>query len=312
MNARPSVTVAVPVLNEERHLAACLEAVVNQTYPNIIEVLVVDGGSTDLSVAIAGAFPRVRIIHNPSRIQAAGLNLALRDADGEVFIRVDGHTVVAPDYVERCVDALAATGAAIVGGAMTPVATGTWPRGIAAALRSPFGAGPARFHTGGRSGWVDTVYMGAYRTDLARTVGGYADVPINEDAEFAIRMRDHGGVWFDASIRSAYTPREDLRALARQFYRYGSGRAVTLRRHPSTIAPRQLAPLLLVVGLATPWRMKVAASYVALVGTVAALHGRREPSAGLAMAAAVPTMHFAWAAGFLREATRRRGRHRQQ
>ncbi|MCA1657042.1 MAG: glycosyltransferase family 2 protein [Actinobacteria bacterium] len=238
----PSVTVAIPVLNEAEHIDACLDAVAAQTYGNIVEVLVVDGGSSDATREIvAGRRGNVRLLDNPRRIQSAALNVALAAARGEMFIRVDGHCTIAGDYVERCVAALDETGAAMVGGAMNPQADGWLGAGVAAAMTSPFGVGPARFHVGGPPSWVDTVYLGAYPTALAREVGGYReDVGVNEDAEFAIRMRPRGGVRFEPAIRSTYTPRGNLRAVTRQFYRYGRSRAATVRRHPRSIAPRHL------------------------------------------------------------------------
>ena len=299
---RPTVTVAIPVLNEEEHIERCLDAVARQTYPEIVEVLVVDGGSTDRTrelVRRRGGV--VRLLENPRRIQAAALNIALAEAEGEVVVRVDGHCVIAPDYVDRCVSALAATGAAMVGGAMRPVGEGWLPRGIGAAMSSRFGAGPARFHVGGPSGWVDTVYLGAYRTALAREVGGYReDVGVNEDAELAIRMGRRGGIWFDDSIRSTYTPRSTVRGVARQFYRYGRSRAATVRHHPGALAPRQLAAPLLLAGLASPARRTVATAYALTLVLVAARRLRKDPKASFGMLLAMPAMHLPWAAGFLR------------
>lgn len=299
MNAHPTVTVAIPVLNEETHLDACLDAIDAQTYDRIIEVLVVDGGSTDRTVELARARLGVTVVHNPRRIQAAALNVALAGAKGEVFVRVDGHCVLAPDYVAGCIEALVMSGASIVGGAMTPVASGWRKEGIAAAMSSPFGAGPARFHSGGDAGWVDTVYLGAYRTDLARRVGGYAeDVGVNEDYEFAIRMRAHGGVWFSSGIRSTYAPRGSFAELARQFYRYGKSRARTVRRHPASLRPRQLVAPALVVGLLSPWRRAVVAAYGLAIAAASAW--RNPPGRALAKAAASVVMHVSWGVGFLR------------
>lgn len=292
-----TVTVAVPVLNEALHLHACLDAIGRQTHPHVVEVLVVDGGSTDATREIAAHHPNVRVLDNPQRVQSAALNLALDVALGDVIVRVDGHCVIADDYVERCVEALGATGAAIVGGPMTPVAAGRMQTAIAAAMSSPIGAGPARFHHSTEPGWTDTVYLGAYWAETARSIGGYAtDVGVNEDAEFAHRLRDHGGVWFDPSIRSTYTPRSELRSVARQFYRYGRSRATTVRRHPESLAPRQLVAPALVLGLLSPWRRPVAASYLTLLAAWSASgRGRRPRWAG----AVLPMMHVPWGVGFL-------------
>ena len=298
---QPTVTVAIPVLNEEHHIDACLDAVAAQTYPGIVEVLVVDGGSTDTTRALVLARDGdVRLLHNPRRIQAAALNVALAEAAGDITVRVDGHCIIAPDYVARCVEALEETGAAMVGGAMTPQGSGWLQEGIAAAMTSPAGVGPARFHVGGQPGWVDTVYLGAYPTALARRVGGYQeDVGVNEDAELAFRMQPHGGIWFDPAIRSTYAPRASIRAVVRQFYRYGRSRAATVRRHPDALAPRQLAAPLLLLGLVSPWRKPVAAAYGAVVLAAAGRQLARRPRSAAGFTLALPAMHLPWAAGFL-------------
>jgi succinoglycan biosynthesis protein ExoA len=298
----PTVTIAIPVLNEEAHLGACLDSVEAQTYPNIIEVLVVDGGSSDATAGIATSRPNVRLLDNPRRVQAAALNIALGESKGSVFVRVDGHCELAPDYVECCVSALAETGAAMVGGPMRPSAEGWKQRGIAAAMSSRWGAGPAKFHVGSSaSGWTDTVYLGAFRTTDSRDAGGYSeDVGVNEDAELAIRLARFGGVWLDERIRSTYIPRTSFSALARQFYRYGASRAATVRRHPESLAARQLAAPALVVGLLCPWRRNVVMAYAAVIVVATVDVARREGAGAAAFGPSLPVMHVAWAAGFFR------------
>jgi glycosyltransferase involved in cell wall biosynthesis len=300
MIPQPSVSIVIPTYNEERHLRTTLDSVARQTYDGIVEVLVVDGRSTDSTRVIAASYAGVRIVDNPARLQSAGLNHALDAATGDVVVRVDGHCVLADDYVECCVDALFESGAAMVGGAMTPDAHGGTQRAIATAMASRVGAGPARFHGGGRRGWVDTVYLGAFRLEDARAVGGYSeDVGVNEDSEFAIRLGARGGVWFDPAIRSRYTPRADVAGVVRQFYRYGLSRAATVKRHPRTLRPRQLVAPALVLGLASPWRRQVAAAYGTLVVAQAARRLADGVPVAAATAAVLPAMHFSWGIGFL-------------
>lgn len=297
-NLEAMVSVVVPTLNEARNIDDCLASIRLQTYP-VKEILVVDGGSTDLTRAKASLYPGVRIVDNPSRLQSAALNLALSFAQGDVIVRVDGHSRIRPDYVESCVKALHRTGAAIVGGRMNPVGQDAGGRAIAGAFRSRLGVGTAHFHVGRHQRWVDTVYMGAFRKSLARDVGGYAEVATNEDAEFAFRMKPYGGVWFDPEICSEYRPRSNLVSLGRQFYRYGIGRARTVRSHPSSLAPRQLAAPLLLLGLASPFRRHVAVVYGAAVACGALSVQRREPILAPMTAAAMMTMHIAWGIGFM-------------
>lgn len=298
---RPTVTIALPVLNEADHLEACLRAVTEQTYAHVVEVLVVDGGSLDGTRQIASRFPGVRVVDNPRRFQSAGLNVALHQARGEVLVRVDARAVVAPDYVDRCVDALNRSGAALVGGPIEPQGT-TWvERAVGAALTSTLGAGPARFRNARASAaWTDIVYLGAARVDVLRRVGGYDESFItNEDGELLHRLGTDGGVWFDPAIRSTYRPRDSFFGLMRQYFLYGTGRAATVAKYPASLRLRQLAAPLLVLGLLSPFRRKVALAYLSVVALAVGTEMRSDPAAGAGLALALPAMHLSWGAGFL-------------
>lgn len=293
----------LPTLNEERHVAACLDAVVAQSYPAIIEVLVADGGSSDRTREVVADYPdrRVRLLENPRRIRPAGLNVAIAAASGEIFVRVDARTVLARDYVERCVEALERTKAAIVGGPMRYTASTAPERGLREAMMSRLGAGPAAFRRGGGEGrFVDTVYLGAYRLDTVRALGCYDEwFGGNEDAELAFRAQQAGGVFLDPAIVSTYAVREGLGPLWRQFRRYGRNRAITIRKHPGSLSARQLAVPALALGVLSPWRKPIVAAYAAVVAGRALMEVAQEGATeGLVMAAALPTMHAAWAAGF--------------
>jgi glycosyltransferase involved in cell wall biosynthesis len=293
--------VALPVLNEAAHIDGCLQAVMAQSYPRIVEILVVDGGSNDATREMAMRFPGVRVIDNPGRLQSAGLNVALREARGDVLVRIDGRTVVAPDYVDQCVAALTRSGAALVGGPIEPHGT-TWvERAVGAALTSTLGAGPARFrHADSSAAWTDIVYLGAARVDVLRRLGGYdEDFATNEDGELLHRLGDDGGVWFDPAIRSTYRPRDSFVGFMKQYYLYGTGRAGTVRKYPRSVRLRQLAAPLLVLGLLSPWRRKVALAYVAVVAAGSGTEMRHDRAAGAGLAVALPVMHLSWGAGFL-------------
>lgn len=299
--AGPSVAVILPVLNEAAMLAGCLEAVAAQDYP-VTQVIVADGGSTDSSRELAARFAAVELVDNPRRSRPAGLNVAIAHVTADVIVRVDARTRIAPDYVRRCVEALETSGAAIVGGPMDYRCETARQRGIAAALRSRLGAGPAEFRRlGGAPRFVDTVYLGAYRRKVIADLGGYDEWSGgNEDAELAIRAQSHGGVYLDPRIASTYVAREGLGPLARQFFRYGRNRARTVRKHPSSVSARQLAVPALVLGILSPWRRFVLGGYIALLLSRAAAEAVQDPAAAPTFLASLPTMHFSWGAGFLR------------
>jgi GT2 family glycosyltransferase len=276
----------------------------------VAEVVVADGGSSDETRTVAASFDAVRIVENPRKIRPAGLNAAIAACIGDVIVRVDARTALAPDYVERCVLALERSGAAIVGGQMQYEAHDARQRGIVAAMTSRLGAGPAAFRRqGGEAHFVDTVYLGAYKAATIREMGGYDEWSGgNEDAELAWRAQGCGGVYLDPSIKSLYLGREGLRALARQFYRYGHNRARTIRKHPGSISYRQLAVPALFAGLASPWRRKVLGAYGLAVLVRGSFELVRDPPAVPTLLASLPTMHAAWGCGFARGIVRRPNR----
>ncbi len=298
--ALPSVTVAIPVFNEEGQIEACLAGVEAQTYSAILEVLVVDGGSTDSTRARAMGHAGVRVVENPRRSRPAAMNVALREAKGDVLVRVDARTALAPDYVERCVEAIERSGAAIVGGPMRLEAASASGRGVAAAMSSRLGGGPAAFRrTTGPARFVDTVYLGSYLVEVIRGLGGYDEVfGGNEDAELAFRAQNAGGVYLDPDIHSSYAVRADLRALASQYFRYGRARAGTICKHPRSLSPRQLAVPALFLGLLSPWRKPVFVAYLAMVLSRVLAEVPKDPAAAPSFAVALPVMHASWGAGF--------------
>ena len=129
----PPVSIVLPCLNERAFLRDCLDSLLAQDYPDVIEILVVDGGSTDGTVEIANDLgSSVRVVPNPWVTAASAMNLGIDAAKGDVVVRADAHTLYVPDFVSRSVSALETTGAAVVGGPMRAVGTTSFGRAVAA------------------------------------------------------------------------------------------------------------------------------------------------------------------------------------
>jgi GT2 family glycosyltransferase len=251
----PTVSVILPTLNEQPYLRDCLDSLLDQDAGDSIEILVVDGGSTDATVAIAEAAGEpVRVIRNARVNAASAMNLGMAAARGDIIVRADAHARYDRDYISRSVAVLLDTGAAVVGGPMRPVGTTTFGRAIAAVTSSPFGVGPGRFHYADRAQEVETVYLGVFRRDTAVAVGGFDEQELQwaaEDQELNYRIRKAGGqIWLDPSIRSVYFPRETPRALWRQYVNYGVCKASTLNKHGTLPYWRPLVPAAMVAGAA--------------------------------------------------------------
>lgn len=313
----PVVSVVVPMLDEAGFIEPCLASFESQSWPQErLEVLVVDGGSTDGSRQFVEEYSRehpwVRIVENPDRRASAAFNRGVEASTGEILCLFSAHGVAHPDYVANSVAVLRETGAAGVGGRYLHEGLDPVSRSIGLAMVSPFGmASPHRFAT--RRTVVDTISHPAYRR-MALTAAGPFDESLlrNSDYELNVRLRDAGATLvFDPSVESIYRPRGSLRALARQFWWYGRWKVRVLRRHPHSLKARHLVPPAAVavsVGsiIGSPWRPARRLLLVGAVGygatlSAAVLRARPRASGGSALVfvAALPTMHLSWGAGFL-------------
>jgi cellulose synthase/poly-beta-1,6-N-acetylglucosamine synthase-like glycosyltransferase len=251
----PLVTIAMPCLDEAGFIEACLESVRAQNYPrDRLEILVADGGSRDgtreILERLARADPRIRVLDNPGRIQAAGLNRILAEARGDVIVRMDVHCDYAPDYVAKCIAVLERTGADNVGGPPRCHGRSSFQRAVCAALRSPLGAGGAPQWDTRREGFVHSVPFGALRRDTLQAMGGFDPRAVtNEDAELNQRLIAAGRrVYLSPEIVFSYYPRASFAGLARQYFRYGQGRARTLVKHRGLLSLRPALPFLALLG----------------------------------------------------------------
>lgn len=311
----PRVAVIMAVRNEARTLADAVGAVLEQDYAGPIEICVAVASSTDgtegLAARLARGDGRIRVVANPASRTAAGLNAAIASTSGEVVARVDGHAILPAGYLRRAVEVLEATGADNVGGVMAAEGDTPFSRAVAAAMTSRLGTGDARFHTGGPPGPVDTVYLGVFRREALERVGGFDETLVRvQDAELNHRIRRSGGVvYFSPDLRVRYRPRSSLRALARQYFEYGRWRRVVLRRHPGSVAWRQLVPPAALVGNLAGLLLGLAGrragwlapgGYAACVVVGSGVAGRGlDPRARRWLPAVFVTIHAFWALGFL-------------
>jgi glycosyltransferase involved in cell wall biosynthesis len=310
----PFVTIAMPAFNEEGYIETCIRTVQAQDYPaDRMEILVADGRSTDATREILARLsaedPRIRMIDNPERLQAAGLNHIVKEARGDVVVRMDVHCEYAPSYVSACIAALEKSGADNVGGAQRAKAKSAFQRALCAALESPLGVGGAKYRSAAEEGYVDTVFLGAFRRKVFETVGLYDPRAItNEDAELNQRLIDQGGkVFLSRDIEVHYYPRDSYKKLAQQYYKYGRGRARTLLKLGKFLSVRPMIPFLMVVGGATlllvpplwPVAPAALAAYALATGAEAVRVGKAlGPAAIPTVWGIFPVLHIAHGVGF--------------
>ena len=307
------VSVVVAVRDEGVALAGALASVETQDHAGAIEIVVADGSEgPETAVIVRALFPEARLLANPARSTAAGLNRAVAAAAHAIVVRCDARVLLQADYVRLAVAALERTGAAVVGGMQRPVGTTPFTRAVAHAMTTPLGAGGARHRLGGPEGPVDTVWLGAFRRAAFTAAGGFDEtLTRGQDDELHWRLRARGEtVWFDPALRATYRPPTSLGALARQYFACGWWKRVLLARHRGSARWRQRAAPVLVAGLAGSAALGTAAGAPAfgaapalayalvLAAAAAVLAVRRRSAAALLLPPVLATMHHAWGAGF--------------
>jgi glycosyltransferase involved in cell wall biosynthesis len=321
MSALPAVTVVMPVMNEERHLAESVQRILDQDYSGPVDVVIAVGPSRDRTMDVASDLaakhPAVSFVDNPSGRTPAALNRAIAAAHGDVIVRVDGHALIPPDYVRVGVETLERSGADNVGGIMAAEGSTNFERAVARAMTTWFGVGGASFHIGGEEEPALTVYLGCFRRSALDRVGGFDETMERaQDWELNLRIRQTGGiVWFTPNMHVVYRPRHSVRGLARQYHDYGRWRRELARRHPHTLSLRYLAAPLLVVALTlsaiaivfgaligNAWVVSLGAAVV--IGYLLISVAASIPASPWAVRVRLPlvfwTMHLAWGTGFWR------------
>ncbi|TXG84760.1 MAG: glycosyltransferase family 2 protein [Thermomicrobiales bacterium] len=319
-NSPIEVSVIVPCRNEEETIADCVRSILQQEpVAGGMELIVADGLSTDNTREVlrqmARNDARLRVIDNPGQIVSSGLNAALGVARGAIIVRMDAHTLYAPDYIRQCITALQETGADNVGGPALTAGEGYFQRAISAAYHSPFAVGGARFHNPDYEGFVDTVPYGCWPCRVFSEIGLFDEELVrNQDDEFNLRLiRSGGKVWQSPRIKSWYRPRGSLRDLFRQYCQYGYWKVRVIQKHRIPASIRHVIPGLFLLSLAGLfllswwWRPAIWA-----LGTVAVLYAAGTLGASFLTAAqrgwkllpvlpiVFATYHVSYGLGFLR------------
>jgi len=229
------VSVIIPCLNEESCIRICLDSVLQNTFPNEkMEIFIVDGMSHDKTREIvkdySSRFKNIFLLDNPKKTAPAALNVGIKQARGNVIVRLDAHTTYSPDYISKSVESLFKSDAVNIGGVIEtmPGSDTHIAKSISLALSHFFGVGPSYFRIGSNEPrYADTVPFGCFRRELFDEIGLFDESrPRNEDIDFNQRIRASGKkILLNRNIKSYYFARGTFKEFF--WHNFDNGRLVT-------------------------------------------------------------------------------------
>lgn len=257
-----TVSLCVIAYNEEKTLDSLFGDVIAQSFKKKrTELVFVDSASSDSTKEKFIAFRdkykseylNIAVLDNPRRIQAAGWNTALKEAIGDVIIRLDAHAGIPCDFIEKNVS-LIADGEYVCGGARPnnidePTA---YREMLLAAESSMFGSSIAGYRRkGGGKKYVSSLFHGAYRREVIAKTGGF-DVSLGrtEDNEFHYRIRQNGyKICQSDDIISYQNIRPTLGGMLKQKYGNGKWIGLTVGKCPKCLSLFHFVPFCFVAAI---------------------------------------------------------------
>jgi len=306
------ITVVCPVYNEAKHIRTVLDFCINAN-PVEKEVIFIDGDSTDQTCEIIKEYiclhPNIRLLRNEKRIVPFALNKAIKQAQGDIIVRLDAHTEYAPDYFDKVVETFTTTNADIVGGPMRIAKGNAVQDAIGYATSNFFGVGNSSFHFEDFEGFTDSVYLGAWRKSIFQKTGLFDELlKRNQDDEFHYRAKSLGfTIYQSPAIKSFYYPRNTFGKLFKQYFQYGLYKPIVLKKISSAISVRHLVPsmfVLYLIGLPLFAAVNVTYAFIPLfmyagANIFFASMSKKNPLQVLRIAFAYFIIHISYGSGFL-------------
>jgi glycosyltransferase involved in cell wall biosynthesis len=310
MSGQDKITILCPTYNEVNYIENILHFFVD-SLPENKELYIIDGGSTDGTTAIVEQWMKkhntIHLLNNPHKYVPQALNLGLKASSGNIVVRLDAHTVYNKDYVEKIIETFNKTDADIVGGPMNAKGTTTIQKAIAYCTSNWFGIGNSKFHDVNFSGYVDSVYLGAWKRAIFNDVGYFDEQMMrNQDDEFHYRAKSKGKkIYLNAEIQSTYFPRSSFKALFKQYFQYGLYKPLVIKKIKSEVKLRHLVPLFFVLYLLSlvavvkfPFILIPLFLYL-IIDLYKSFANKEESGVKLASLLVYPILHLSYGLGFL-------------
>lgn len=279
------ISVIVPLYNEEKYIAGCIDSILKQDYPkDDLEILLVDGMSSDKTRSIVNSYiekyPFIHLLDNPNKIVPYAMNIGIKAAKGNIIIRLDGHASYPENYFselvkwhEKLPDAWN------IGGVCDTRVVNSTPvsEAIAKVMSDKFGVGNSTFRTGADVKYMeaDTVPFGSYKKFVFEKIGLYNEKLARvQDIELNKRVKRMGGkIYLVPSIHCTYIPRDNYKAFYQNRYNTGYWVIKTcfVTKTIKNLGLRHFIPAGFVVSLIVPLLLGLIWWPIALISPLVAL-----------------------------------------
>lgn len=260
------ISVIIPLYNEEKYIAKCIESIIAQDYPkDDMEILFIDGMSNDNTREIVSQFqisyPFIQLLDNPKKIVPCAMNIGIKAAKGDIIIRLDGHALYPSNYFSQLVEwHNKLPDAWNVGGVCDTKVVNSTPESeaIAKVMSDKFGVGNSTFRTGSEKEYLeaDTVPFGAYKSFVFDKIGLYNEQLARvQDIELNKRLKHAGGkIYLVPAIHCTYIPRDNYIAFYRNRFLTGYWVIKTcfITKTTKNLGIRHFIPALFVLALTLP------------------------------------------------------------
>lgn len=319
----PKVSIVIPTMKRRAFLEETLTYLLKTDYPHeLLEIFVVDGGSTDGSREVVEQLQRQTAItlrwHSDKSLRvSAARNFAIRETEAEILLFLDDDCITRPNWVQELIQPLLKETADIAGGTdYAPPDDPFLAQCEDVAFSSWVGSGGVRGGSGpALTGFCPMTCNMAMRRDKMLAVGSFEEtMKAVEDTEFVYRAREKGlKVEFVPAATVQHRRRASIRSICFHNYIRGYGRTYLLKRYPSQKQYAFLLPslgllqgvLLLFLSLLWPrilWVLSCEAVLYLFLLMIAAVQGAKQvgkPAAFIMVPWLIVLHHFWYALGVI-------------
>ncbi|QWQ39049.1 glycosyltransferase family 2 protein [Gemella sp. zg-570] len=257
------VSVIIGLLNEEKYLPRLIKDLENQTYPKKkIEIIFIDGMSSDNSwnilekfKASSNEFNNILLLKNPKKILSVGMNIGIKNASGDCFLKVDCHSHISKNFIEENVKTIL-SGEQVCGGPRPSIIENedSFSKTLLLVEENIFGSGIANYRKqsdDNKIKYVSSVFQGMYKREVFEKVGLLDElVGRVEDNEIHYRIRKNAyKIAYNNSILSYQYTRPNLKGMLKQKYSNGDWIGKVSHVYPKCFSIFHFVPLLFVLAI---------------------------------------------------------------